>query len=249
MNAKEQFLPLGYAKLSPAVRWQLLLQKVREIGIDETFKKFSKIARYQAKSQYADSFKQDLDGLMQQLHVKDCPPNEIFSRLSNRCIKDSAKNRKSQAANTTKLQSSQNAARKNNEEAQKIALSPTPPAPSQAYMNKTTVIAQLPTLKKNQEPELLNIKAYRTFYGAAVNFLTANAAKKMIGAKIIVISGQGLFETTKALRKAALQTLVIKHIGKDHIGGALDGVDVEHFYVHDRQIVTGSGADPVLFFK
>lgn len=93
---KEAFLPKGYATLSDQDRQRWLLESVEKIGLEETFAKFSLLARYQMKGQYASVFAKDLYQLMQKLSPKNCSTKEFYSRLTNKCVKDTPSNRKLQ---------------------------------------------------------------------------------------------------------------------------------------------------------
>lgn len=120
------------------------------------------------------------------------------------------------------------------------------------YLPKTKedLAAQLPDVPEAVEPEYVDENAYRIFYGVGASFLTLEAAKRFVDKEIIVVTGRGVLKGTKKHRVSCLQSLILLSIDEDgrRIEALHDGVKVNYFYVFGGDLVTGSGADPVVYF-
>jgi len=87
------FLPKGYSGLPRKERYQILQDAIDENGIDDTFREFAKITRYLSNNSKGEVYQADLKMLMASLDEKDCSDDQIFSYLTNRCIKNTKSNR------------------------------------------------------------------------------------------------------------------------------------------------------------
>jgi hypothetical protein len=86
-------VPPGYSKLSEEKRYGIILSGIDRLGIDKVFDDFSEITRLRRNTAWGTVYLSDLEQIMKNLPEQKCPSDSIYSRASNKCIKNTAANR------------------------------------------------------------------------------------------------------------------------------------------------------------
>lgn len=158
-------IPKGYSKLPSEERYEILRRGMEQYGIDAVFADFTKATRLRQSTAWAHIYNADLDEIAKILPFIDCPPGTLFSRASNKCIKNTSVNRSRVEENHKRLalQSSKLLLRnespirnqpliENNTRQRHI--SPLLTTPSITPSPRPPVVAQRPPVQSSGMPEL-----------------------------------------------------------------------------------------------